>query len=208
MIKRKTFLSYVKVSVDGLERVLYRTRITGERSTVKNEKNKDTTVASFLDYHFDLIENKNTLYPYLVLSGEDKVEIESILTSGYSTLKPLKKNAVKFEIGLLEDQKDLYTYLDMKFTINGLTDHRVYRTKNPDPYGKLLSTHCGERYELVGVYADGNYGTYEEVLDWYSTECGYDPEEPVPFILDGGFANTVYLCGNAGGGGVILPPGG
>jgi hypothetical protein len=49
-------------------------------------------------------------------------------------------------------------------------------------------------------------GTYEEVIDWYSTECGYDPEEPVAFILDGGRADTVFECGNAGGGGAILPP--
>ena len=205
MIKRKTFLSYVKVGVDGLERVLYRTRITGERSTVENEKNKDTPVATFLDYHFDLIENKNILYPYLKLSEDDKVEINNLFNAMLVGLNRVKKNAVKSTIGIVQEGSSFYTYLEMKFTKNGISDTRVYKTLNPEPYGKLLYTKCGERYELIGVYADGEYGTFEEVIDWYSTQCGYDPDEPVAFILDGGRADTVFLYGNAGGGGAVLP---
>lgn len=206
MIIRKTFLSYVKVYQSGLQRVFYRIRITGEGHTVKHEKNEDTSVASFLDYHFDLIENKNTIYPYLILSDGDKAEITDLFTSKYQDLNSLEKNAVKSVIGIMTEGRDTYTYLEMRFTSNSVNDYRIYRTKHPDPAGTLLSTHCGERYELIGVFADGNYGTYEEVIDWYSPECGYDPSEPVPFILDGGKADTVFEWGNAGGGGAVLPP--
>ena len=206
MIKPRTFLSYIKVKPSGLQRVLYRTKITGESHTVLHEKNEDTGAEAFLNYLFDLIENKNTLYTRLKLSDDDKVEIAELLDIKYRNAIYNKKNAVKTSIGIAKDNTGTYDYLEVIFTANGLVDTRLYRTRHPDPAGTLLSTRCGDRYELIGIYADGDYGTYEDVIDWYSTECGYDPNVPVPFILDGGRADTVFESGNAGGGGAVLPP--
>jgi len=55
--------------------------------------------------------------------------------------------------------------------------------------GTLLNTLC-KGYDQYGVYADGNGGTYEELIETNSTICGYVPPSP-PF--DGG--------GGSGGGG-------
>lgn len=47
-----------------------------------------------------------------------------------------------------------------------------------DEAGKLLFTFCADNFVKTAMYADGNCGTYTEVLEENSVSCGYT--EPVP----------------------------
>lgn len=51
------------------------------------------------------------------------------------------------------------------------------------PANQLLSFFC-EDVAKVGIYTDGVGGTYNRVMDAYSSECGYVPH--VPLILEHG----------------------
>jgi hypothetical protein len=48
---------------------------------------------------------------------------------------------------------------------------------NPPEAGTVKETRCDEEYSLFTVYNDGEYGTYEELTEEYSEECGW--EDPV-----------------------------
>jgi hypothetical protein len=60
--------------------------------------------------------------------------------------------------------------------------------------GTLLNTLC-KGYDQYGVYADGNGGTYEELIETNSTICGYTPPN------DGGGSGGGSGDGGGGGGG-------
>jgi hypothetical protein len=59
----------------------------------------------------------------------------------------------------------------------------------------LLKTLC-KGYDRYGVYADGNGGTYEELIETNSTTCGYVTPPP-----PNGGGGTGGPSGGGGGGG-------
>ena len=63
--------------------------------------------------------------------------------------------------------------------------------------GTLLNTLC-KGYDQYGVYADGNGGTYEELIETNSTICGYTPPPPPE---EGGGGSGGGGGGSTGGGG-------
>jgi hypothetical protein len=63
--------------------------------------------------------------------------------------------------------------------------------------GTLLNTLC-KGYDQYGVYADGNGGTYEELIETNSTICGYIPPPPPE---EGGGGSGGGGGGSTGGGG-------
>jgi hypothetical protein len=63
--------------------------------------------------------------------------------------------------------------------------------------GTLLNTLC-KGYDQYGVYADGNGGTYEELIESNSTICGYTPPPPPD---EGGGGTGGGGGGGTGGGG-------
>lgn len=76
---------------------------------------------------------------------------------------------------------------------------------NPEyPAGTLLSFYC-VGYNKHGIFADGNGGTYDQLIQTDSPDCGYDPSNNIYLIIDGGDASTDYIeswqqAGTAGAG--------
>jgi len=50
-------------------------------------------------------------------------------------------------------------------------------TTDSTPNGTLLSTYCSGT-TLYGVYSNGSCGTYDQVIEFNSTTCGYVPPDP------------------------------
>ena len=114
-------------------------------------------------------------------------------------------NSLPKEFSISELQKQIQNNLD-SFNTFSETKRNVYSpdgttvvfndvttvVKDTPVYterGTLIKTMC-KGYDQYGVYADGNGGSYEELIETNSLTCGYVPPSP-PF--DGG--------GGSGGGG-------
>ena len=65
--------------------------------------------------------------------------------------------------------------------------------------GVLLSTLC-KGYDQYGKYADGSGGSYEELIETNSSNCGYTPPPPPPPPSGGGTGGSSGRGGGGGGG--------
>jgi hypothetical protein len=90
-----------------------------------------------------------------------------------------------------ETKRNVYSPDGTTIVFNDVTtvvkDTPVYTER-----GTLIKTMC-KGYDQYGVYADGNGGSYEELIETNSLTCGYVPPSP-PFDGGGG-------SGGSGGGG-------
>jgi hypothetical protein len=83
----------------------------------------------------------------------------------------------------------------------------------PPSAGTLLSFYCNGRNKM-GVYADGNNGIYNQLIEYNSTDCGYvEPNEAVsgPIHVAPGVGFTANISGGAPNSSVswtVTPPGG
>jgi len=155
-------------------------------------------------------------------------EIQNILTNCINfNLQSLKKRELNLkslpkEFAITELQKQIQNNLD-SFSTFTETKRNVYSpdgTANvfndvviPNPIdpmpapsytkkGTLIETYCSG-YDQYGKYADGNGGTYDELIETNSLTCGYIPPSPPPPPYNGG-GSTV---GGGNGGGEMLSPG-
>jgi hypothetical protein len=67
-----------------------------------------------------------------------------------------------------------YTYT-FTFSISGHVRTYPVTILAPIPRGTLLSTHC-VGYDKYGTYADGNFSTYDQLIQSNSPDCGYYDE--------------------------------
>jgi hypothetical protein len=62
------------------------------------------------------------------------------------------------------------------------------------PYGTLISTHC-VGYDKWGTYANGTGGTFDRVIQTYSADCGWPPNEivsgPATSVVNNPFTVTI-----------------
>ena len=86
-----------------------------------------------------------------------------------------------------ETKRNVYSPDGTAVVFNDVTSSFVEPTYTER--GTLLNTFC-KGYDQYGNYADGNGGSYEQLIETNSTICGYTPPPPPP---DGG--------GSGGGGG-------
>ena len=138
-------------------------------------------------------------------------EIQNILNTAINiNLQSLKRRDVNIEelpkeFSIIELQKQIQNNLD-SFDTNIEIKRNVY---SPDgtiatfndvisypTKGTLVNTFC-KGYDRYGNYADGNGGTYEELIEINSLTCGYIVPESGGGTGDGGGGGT----GGGGGGG-------
>ena len=170
-----------------------------------NNKNYDISQSNF-GKNSEIRFNECDSYDFNKMMND----IQSILYKSVDfNLQSLKRRDISLktlprEFAITELQKQIQNNLD-SFNTYSETKRNVY---SPDGTavvfndvtssfveptyplrGTLLNTLC-KGYDQYGVYADGNGGTYEELIESNSTICGYTPPPPPP---DGG--------GSGGGGG-------
>lgn len=66
----------------------------------------------------------------------------------------------------------------------GCTPGSDIKEMNHPPKGALLSVYCNNLNRL-GVYADGNGGSYEEIIEVDSERCGYVEQKPIQYPEQG-----------------------
>jgi hypothetical protein len=147
------------------------------------------------------------VYDFENLTNEIQVILYKCIDFNLQSLKrrSVTTNSLPKEFSISELQKQIQNNLD-SFNTFSETKRNVY---SPDgttivfndvttvvedttlytERGTLIKTMC-KGYDQYGVYADGNGGSYEELIETNSLTCGYVPPSP-PF--DGG--------GGSGGGG-------
>ena len=88
-------------------------------------------------------------------------------------------------------------YVTMDVLQDYLSMHGCKPSDNPDqefaPKDALLSVYCNDLNRL-GVYADGNGGTYEKIIELNSRDCGYQPPVATQFPKQGTVLN-LYCVG-------------
>ena len=108
--------------------------------------------------------------------------------------KQIKNNLDSFNT-YSETKRNVYSPDGTKVVFNDVTSSFVEPTYPAK--GTLLKTLC-KGYDRYGVYADGNGGTYEELIETNSTTCGYVAPPPPN---DGGGTGGGGTGGGGGGGG-------
>jgi hypothetical protein len=104
--------------------------------------------------------------------------------------KQIKNNLDSFNT-YSETKRNVYSPDGTKIVFNDVTSSFVEPTYTER--GTLLNTFC-KGYDQYGNYADGNGGSYEQLIEVNSSICGYTPPPPPPPNGGGG-------TGSGGGGG-------
>lgn len=124
----------------------------------------------------DLLPQINERYK-LLLTASDVVNSNLLIpeqTGTFNIVLPIAPTSLMFYDG------------DFIVTVDSTTP------VNPNyPLGTLLSTYC-VGYNKHGVFADGNGGSYNQLIQVDSPDCGYDPANNIYLIIDGGGASTTY----------------
>lgn len=108
-------------------------------------------------------------------AGDDTFTVRTTISAG---ILPLVGDAIHFKLKVNEDYSALVTTQGwLNFNIN------IQNSSIP-PEGMLLSAHCNG-FDKIGVYADGLGGSYEELIESNSEDCGY-----VPFV-----DRTIHVVG-------------
>ena len=105
--------------------------------------------------------------------------------------KQIEDNVKSFET-FTEKKRNVYSPDGSVAVFNDVTSSLQTPPTYPSK-GTLLSTLC-KGYDSYGNYADGNGGSYEELIETNSVACGY-VSNPVPAPTQGGVSS-----GGAGGG--------
>ena len=178
-----------------------------------NNKNYDISQSNF-GKNSEIRFNECDSYDFNKMMND----IQSILYKSVDfNLQSLKRRDISLktlprEFAITELQKQIQNNLD-SFNTYSETKRNVY---SPDGTavvfndvtssfveptyplrGTLLNTLC-KGYDQYGVYADGNGGTYEELIESNSTICGYTP--PPPPEEGGGGSGGGGGTGGGGGG--------
>lgn len=114
---------------------------------------------------------------YKLFFTEDDVEDEILTSTQIGT----------FEIQLNIKHTSLMFYGDGFIT----TVDTVPPINNNHHLGALINTYC-DQFNKYGVFSDGNGGTYQQLIELNSSECGYNGDETIYLVLDGGGASTTY----------------
>ena len=171
-----------------------------------NNKEYDVTQSTFGNNTKIRFEDCD-VYDFANLVNEIQVILYKCVDFNLQSLKRrgVTTNSLPKEFSISELQKQIQNNLD-SFNTFSETKRNVYSpdgttvvfndvttvVKDTPVYterGTLIKTMC-KGYDQYGVYADGNGGSYEELIETNSLTCGYVPPSP-PF--DGG--------GGGGGGG-------
>ena len=171
-----------------------------------NNKEYDVTQSTFGKKSKIRFEDCD-VYDFANLVNEIQVILYKCVDFNLQSLKrrSVTTNSLPKEFSISELQKQIQNNLD-SFNTFSETKRNVYSpdgttvvfndvttvVKDTPVYterGTLIKTMC-KGYDQYGVYADGNGGSYEELIETNSLTCGYVPPSP-PF--DGG--------GGSGGGG-------
>ena len=171
-----------------------------------NNKEYDVTQSTFGKKSKIRFEDCD-VYDFANLVNEIQVILYKCVDFNLQSLKrrSVTTNSLPKEFAITELQKQIQNNLD-SFNTFSETKRNVYSpdgttvvfndvttvVKDTPVYterGTLIKTMC-KGYDQYGVYADGNGGSYEELIETNSLTCGYVPPSP-PF--DGG--------GGSGGGG-------
>ena len=171
-----------------------------------NNKEYDVTQSTFGKKSKIRFEDCD-VYDFANLVNEIQVILYKCVDFNLQSLKRrgVTTNSLPKEFSISELQKQIQNNLD-SFNTFSETKRNVYSpdgttvvfndvttvVKDTPVYterGTLIKTMC-KGYDQYGVYADGNGGSYEELIETNSLTCGYVPPSP-PF--DGG--------GGSGGGG-------
>ena len=171
-----------------------------------NNKEYDVTQSTFGKKSKIRFEDCD-VYDFANLVNEIQVILYKCVDFNLQSLKrrSVTTNSLPKEFSISELQKQIQNNLD-SFNTFSETKRNVYSpdgttvvfndvttvVKDTPVYterGTLIKTMC-KGYDQYGVYADGNGGSYEELIETNSLTCGYVPPSP-PF--DGG--------GGGGGGG-------
>ena len=171
-----------------------------------NNKEYDVTQSTFGKKSKIRFEDCD-VYDFANLVNEIQVILYKCVDFNLQSLKRrgVTTNSLPKEFSISELQKQIQNNLD-SFNTFSETKRNVYSpdgttvvfndvttvVKDTPVYterGTLIKTMC-KGYDQYGVYADGNGGSYEELIETNSLTCGYVPPSP-PF--DGG--------GGGGGGG-------
>ena len=172
-----------------------------------NNKEYDVTQSTFGKKSKIRFEDCD-VYDFANLVNEIQVILYKCVDFNLQSLKRrgVTTNSLPKEFSISELQKQIQNNLD-SFNTFSETKRNVYSpdgttvvfndvttvVKDTPVYterGTLIKTMC-KGYDQYGVYADGNGGSYEELIETNSLTCGYVPPSP-PF--DGG--------GGSGGGGM------
>ena len=173
-----------------------------------NNKEYDVTQSTFGKKSKIRFEDCD-VYDFANLVNEIQVILYKCVDFNLQSLKrrSVTTNSLPKEFSISELQKQIQNNLD-SFNTFSETKRNVYSpdgttvvfndvttvVKDTPVYterGTLIKTMC-KGYDQYGVYADGNGGSYEELIETNSLTCGYVPPSP-PF--DGG-------GGRGGGGGM------
>jgi hypothetical protein len=183
-----------------------------------NNKEYDVTQSTFGKKSKIRFEDCD-VYDFANLVNEIQVILYKCVDFNLQSLKrrDVTTNSLPKEFSISELQKQIQNNLD-SFSTFSETKRNVYSpdgtsvvfndvvTQNPiDPIpvpiytakGTLLSTYCSG-YDQYGTYADGNGGTYNELVETNSLTCGYIT--PTPIDIGGGYSG--------GGGGGMMNGGG